>query len=677
MSEKKRTKILRKKETVDLSKNILESNRKINPAKESSLLAIWYTIFGFSWIFLTDLLVNTFFPDHEINAKIQTAKGWIFVILTVTFIFFTVKRRMVLIRDFVENMIVTKKVLSSTEEELYIQKAITDEIIGKAPVMIVIWDKDGGLKSVNPYTFEVLGYSDDYQFYSNWQEVITTSNNVAPLSQVFKRLQIEGRLTNFETELTSQSGSKVYVIWNSGILERKDANNNEYVSFGVDITERRKAENTLKGLAYTDSLTNLPNRFALEEEINKRITRNDQKFALIYLDVDNFKYVNDSLGHHVGDELLRYLANCISKVVKSKDFVARLGGDEFAIVVGNYTKTEQIFDLIDKLKQETGKTWYIYNHSFYISLSIGVSVYPDNGHEFNLLYKNADIAMYSSKSEGKDRVMFFEEAIEQNNLYHIEMAKKLQSAIETSEFELYYQPIFTLATNKIHGFEALLRWNEASRGFISPAEFIPLAENTGQIYAIERWVFQSALSQKKAWNASGHNDIVLSINLSSKTLISDVSFAIIESYLVDYQDNLENVVIEITETALITDMHKVILRAKRLKELGLKIALDDFGTGYSSLTHIKFLPVDIVKLDRSFISQIQNKGKDELIVSSVIDLVQKLGHQLVAEGIETQDQYDYLLKNDVPYGQGFLMSKPVPIQMANNLLNRLNLPTNE
>ncbi len=655
-----------------LTKKMLESRQNINPHKESLILAVSYTIFGFLWILLTDSLVNALFTDHELNAKIQTAKGWIFVILTVIFIFFTVKRRMELIKEFVENMIATKSVLSSTEEELYIQKAITDEIIGKAPVMIVIWDKDGALKSVNPYAFEVLGYGDDYQFYSNWQDVITTSENGASLSQVFKRLQIEGRLINYETELTSKSGKSVYVIWNSGILEKKDPGANEYVSFGVDITDRRYAENKLKGLAYTDSLTDLPNRIALEEEINRRITKSNQKFALIYIDVDNFKYVNDSLGHHVGDELLIYLAKCLRKVVKTKDFVARLGGDEFGIIVGNYTKREQIFDLIDKLKQESGKTWYIYNHSFYISLSIGVSIYPDNGHEFNLLYKNADIAMYSSKNEGKDRIMFFEEAIEQNNLYHIEMAKKLQNAIESSEFELYYQPIITLSNNQIHGFEALIRWNEATRGYISPAEFIPLAENTGQIYAIERWVFQSALTQKKAWNAMGYSDIILSINLSSKTLISDVSFAIIESYLTDYHDNLENIVIEITETALITDMHKVILRAKRLKDLGLKLALDDFGTGYSSLTHIKFLPVDIVKLDRQFISQIENKGKDELIVNSVIDLVQKLGHQLVAEGIETQDQFNYLLENNVEFGQGFLMSKPVPIQIANNLLVRLN-----
>lgn len=660
-----------KNDTKIISKKLLESKEKINPYKESLILAVSYTIFGFLWIFLTDSLVNALITDHEINAKIQTAKGWIFVILTVVFIFFTVKRRIELIKEFVENMIVTKNVLSSTEEELYIQKAITDEIIGKAPVMIVIWDKDGALKSVNPYSFEVLGYADDYQFYSNWQDVLTTSDNGASLSQVFKRLQVEGRLINFETELTSKSGKSVYVIWNSGILEKKDPNTNEYVSFGVDITDRRNAENKLKGLAYTDSLTDLPNRIALEDEINRRITKSDQKFALIYIDVDNFKYVNDSLGHHVGDELLIYLAKCLRKVIKTKDFVSRLGGDEFGIIVGNYTKREQVFDLIDRLKQESGKNWYIYNHSFYISLSIGVSIYPDNGKELNILYKNADIAMYSSKSEGKDRIMFFEEAIEQNNLYHIEMAKKLQNAIESSEFELYYQPIITLSNNQIHGFEALLRWNEASRGFISPAEFIPLAENTGQIYAIERWVFQSALSQKKAWNALGYPNIELSINLSSKTLISDVSFAIIESYLTEYQDNLENIVIEITETALITDMHKVILRVKRLKELGLKIALDDFGTGYSSLTHIKFLPVDIIKLDRQFISQIENKGKDELIVSSVIDLVQKLGHDLVAEGIETQDQFDYLLNNKVEYGQGFLMSKPVPIQIANNMLERL------
>ncbi len=657
--------------------NLLDTNRNINPLKDSLRIAIWYSIFGLLWITLTDFLLNWLVPEHELHAKIATAKGWLFVILTVVFIFLTVRRRIEIIKEFVDKMILTKKVLSSTEEELLIQKAITEEIIGKAPVMIVIWDQNGALKSVNPYAFEVLGYKDDLQFFSNWQDFITTSENIANLSQVFKRLQVESRLINYETELFTKSGSKVYVIWNSGILEKKESDNTEYVSFGVDITERRNAENTLKGIAYTDTLTGLPNRVALEDEVKRRLAKVESKFALLYLDVDNFKYVNDSLGHHVGDELLKYLASCISKVIKSKDYVARLGGDEYAIIIGNYTKKDQVFDLVDKLKQETGKTWYIYNHSFYISLSIGVALYPENGTEVNILSKNADIAMYSSKSEGKDRIMFFEEAIEQNNLYHIEMAKKLQNAIESSEFELYYQPIFTLADNTIHGFEALLRWNEVSRGFISPAEFIPLAEDTGQIYAIERWVFQSALSQKKAWNASGFNDITLSINLSSKTLISDVSFAIIESYLKEFNDDLSTVIIEITETALITDMHKVIMRVEKLKELGVKIALDDFGTGYSSLTHIKVLPIDIVKLDRSFISQVENKGKDELIVSSVIELVKKLDHQLVAEGIETQDQFDYLVNNKVELGQGYLMSKPIPIQSVNLLLEKTKQQPNE
>ncbi|PKL00813.1 MAG: hypothetical protein CVV56_03080 [Tenericutes bacterium HGW-Tenericutes-1] len=657
--------------------NLLDTNRKINPLKDSLRIAIWYSIFGLLWITISDFLLYWLVSDNDLELRIATAKGWLFVILTVVFIFLTVRRRIDIIKDFVDKMILTKKVLSSTEEELLIQKAITEEIIGKAPVIIIIWDQNGELKSVNPYAFEVLGYKDDLQFYSNWQDFITTSDNIANLSQVFKRLQVEGRLVNYETELITKSGSKVYVIWNSGILDRKDSGNTEYVSFGVDITERRNAENTLKGIAYTDTLTGLPNRVALENEVKRRLAKIESKFALLYLDLDNFKYVNDSLGHHVGDELLKYLANCISKVIKSKDYVARLGGDEFAIIIGNYTKKDQVFDLIDKIKQEAGKTWYIYNHSFYISLSIGVALYPDNGTEVNLLSKNADIAMYSSKSEGKDRIMFFEETIEQNNLYHIEMAKKLQNAIESSEFELYYQPIFTLADNTIHGFEALLRWNEVSRGFISPAEFIPLAENTGQIYAIERWVFQSALSQKKAWNANGFNDITLSINLSSKTLISDVSFAIIESYLKEFNDDLSTVVVEITETALITDMHKVIMRVEKLKELGVKIALDDFGTGYSSLTHIKLLPVDIVKLDRSFISQVENKGKDEMIVSSVIELVKKLDHQLVAEGIETQDQYDYLVNNKVELGQGFLMSKPIPIQSVNLLLEKMRQPSNE
>ncbi len=648
---------------------LTETHKGIRPVRESLIIVLWYSLFGFSWIALTDSILEWLVSDPDQVQNIQLIKGWIFIILTVLIIFAIVRKRIEMIKSFVEGMTAATKVIDSTEEALLVQKAMTDEIIGKAPVMIIIWNNDGSLKSVNPYTLEVLGIKTNQDNDQIWKDFESVNKDINGIISVFSTLKQEERLINYETKLITLDNQVVYVIWNSGVLPRNNGDTNDYVSFGVDVTEKKLAADRLQELAFKDVMTGLPNRVSLEQHVQKRMNQVKSRFALLYIDVDNFKYVNDSLGHNVGDELLKYLANCLSKAVGPNHFVARLGGDEFAIVIDPFIDREQVISIVEQLKQETGKTWYIYNHSFFISLSIGVAVSGDHGNDFHTLSKNADIAMYSAKNEGKNRLMFFEETIEQNSLYHMDMAKRIQKAIETSAFELYYQPQYHLADRIITGFEALIRWNDPNRGFISPAEFIPLAEETGQIYAIERWVFEAALAQKKQWNQTGHDQLTLSINLSSKTLISDINFATIEKAIADFDGDPSKISIEITETALISDIEKVLLRVHRLKKLGVKIALDDFGTGYSSLTHIKLLPIDIVKLDRSFISQIENKGKDEMIISSVISLVKKLGFNLVAEGIENQAQFDYLVANGCESGQGYLMSRPLDIQKANQYIS--------
>jgi EAL domain-containing protein (putative c-di-GMP-specific phosphodiesterase class I) len=284
------------------------------------------------------------------------------------------------------------------------------------------------------------------------------------------------------------------------------------------------------------------------------------------------------------------------------------------------------------------------------------------------LSKHADIAMYQSKKEGKGRVTFFHPSLVENSLHHIEMAKKMQKAIEQKSFELYYQPLYQLSTKTISGMEALIRWNDPTLGFIPPSVFIPLAEETGQIYEIEQWVFRSALKQRNIWDDAGYENLNLSINLSGKTLMSDSHFASIEEELNRYGGNRSQIMIEITETAVIHDVDLVVSHLERLRFLKTKIALDDFGTGYSSLTHIKTLPIDVIKLDRDFIGQIENKGKDETIVRAVINLVKKLGYKLVAEGIETESQYQYLDTHGCEFGQGYLMSRPLPVKDINRLL---------
>ncbi|MGD9605002.1 MAG: putative bifunctional diguanylate cyclase/phosphodiesterase [Bacilli bacterium] len=647
---------------------LLNSNKTINSVKESLIIVLFYSIFGFLWIISTDTILSWLVKDPEQYSDIQTIKGWIFIILTVMIIYVIVKKRLDILNDFIEKMYQTSHILTQTEERLHIQKAQTEQIIGQAPVMIAIWDNDGNLKSVNPYALEALGYESSSTFYQDWENLLFANANIENLKKIFKLLKSNHRLFNVETELIKKNGDKIIVLWNSGVLPEQVSEFTEYVSFGIDITEKRQNEDRLQYLAFHDSLTGLPNRDALEIMINTSFQTKDNLFALLYIDVDNFKFINDTLGHNVGDELLKHIGKSISSVVKEPHFNARLGGDEFAIVINNFINREQIIALVEQIKQAIGKTWFIYNHNFFVSISVGVAISKTNGLDFNTLSKNADIAMYHAKKEGKDRVVFFDEAIENNNLFQIDMAKKIQKAIELQEFELFYQPQYNLKNKQIYGFEALIRWKEENIGYISPADFIPIAEETGQIFAIEKWVFNEALSQKKKWDEMGFHNFSLSINLSSKTLISEINFATIEESLANFDGDLSSIIIEITETAIITDMDKVISHANKLKDLGVNIALDDFGTGYSSLTHIKLLPIDIVKLDRGFINQIDNKGKDEMIVNSVIYLVKKIGYKLIAEGIEQESQIDYLIENECEYGQGFLLNRPMNVQKATQLL---------
>jgi PAS domain S-box-containing protein len=293
--------------------SLIERSDKINSFKESIIIVIWYGIFGFLWILMTDAILNWLISDPIQYRNAQLVKGWLYVFLTIVFIFLVVKRRIDLIKNFIDDVVATNIVLDKTEEELYIQNAFTDEIIGSAPVIIAIWDEEGSLKSVNPYALEVLGYDATSVFYQEWMELLFSEENKASLLSVYEIVRKDEHLKNHGTELITKDGRIVNILWNGGTLNLNRAGKYEYVSFGVDVTELKKAEDQWKHLAYNDYLTDLPNRVSLEQEVTKRFFTASDPFVLLYLDVDNFKYINDSLGHNVGDELLKHISKCLKK----------------------------------------------------------------------------------------------------------------------------------------------------------------------------------------------------------------------------------------------------------------------------------------------------------------------------------------------------------------------------
>ncbi len=470
----------------------------------------------------------------------------------------------------------------------------------------------------------------------------------------------------------------MYFLINKRVKLIKNATNEAllaYEELKASNEEQILLEKELIHMAFYDSLTGLPNRDMFVNKIRDYADKNKgkNKFAIAYLDIDNFKYINDTLGHHVGDEFLKYISNKLYSIIKYPNIVARLGGDEFAILINEFETEEKLLFKIDNIVKSIGNTWSSNNREFFISMSIGVAIYPDDGNDANTLLKNSDIAMYVAKKDGKNKCLLYEEDIHEDIIWHIYMTNKIQKALDNKEFTLYYQPQIELVTGEIVGMEALVRWKHPTEGFISPAEFIPVAEDTGQIYNLDQRIIQNALIQKEKWEDAGFSDIQLSINLSSKTLISDYNFKQIESILSDFNVDYSKIVFEITETAVISNVDLAIERLSSLKSKGLKIAMDDFGTGYSSITYLKKLPIDIIKLDRSYIKTVTSDSLDSAIVKCILALADDFDFRVVAEGIETCEQLEYLKNINCHIGQGFYLGMPSPVEKINELLkNNMN-----
>lgn len=431
-------------------------------------------------------------------------------------------------------------------------------------------------------------------------------------------------------------------------------------------SESLKAMNELEHMAYYDTLTGLPNRAMLASHVKKLIIQN-KKFAIALLNIDNFKYINDTVGHAAGDEYLKFMGNKLSAENVLPNMVARLGSDEFVILINDYESDDLLLHKLETIKNNMGKTWNSHAREFFISVSIGISEYPNDCNDFDTLIKNSDIAKSYAKKNGKGKILFFDESINKENLYYINMANEIQKGLDNEEFELYYQPQISLISCKVVGVEALVRWCHLNE-FIPPGEFIPVAESTGQIYELERRILRNVLIQKQKWEAAGLKGLIVSINLSSKSLLSSENFKKIKDIFLEYNMDYSDLVIEVTETAAISDINIAIERLNVLKDLGLKVALDDFGTGYSSLKHLVVLPIDIIKIDKSYVNFEYGNTKGKLISKFIVSLAHDLGFNVIAEGIETPEQLEYMKSIDSEYGQGYYLDRPMNLNKINELL---------
>ncbi|MZQ74552.1 MAG: EAL domain-containing protein [Peptoclostridium sp.] len=683
-------------------KKLMGSRDSVSPIFDAAKIALIYGVLGGLWISFSDRILSSAIEDTQKYAMMQTYKGWIFVGITMVILFLLIGKRMCLFKYALdmaaeENMKLaeTNKKLGNAEEELRVkmeklrtkrqalveiidmyrkERQLADNIINNVAVLVAIWDKNGRVKRINPYAEKLLGYTQDEIAGRNWVDVVVSSEDQEFMRGVFEKVRSGQTLKNHESRIMDRNGNYVDILWNSSVLHNNDGAPTEIISLGTDITQRKALEKKLHSLAYYDELTGLSNRVMFENYMRDLLEINGdskESFALVYMDTDNFKHINDTYGHFAGDILLKHIAGVLKEQVVSPDRAVRLGGDEFAIILTGISSKVQIQAKLDSLVSSLRKPWIIGEHEFLISFSMGIAVYPEHGEDMTTLLKNADTAMFSVKEKGKDSYAFYSQQMQEKNLKHIDMINQLRRAIENEEFLLHYQPKIHLESGRIIGAEALIRWLHPEKGFIPPNEFIPLAEQTGQIKEIGAWVLKNALEQKKVWNKMGYENLKLSINLSGRQLSEESMAEDIGELLKGIDMDCNGVELEITETAVMTDLEAAVETLGKLRELGFRIALDDFGTGYSSLTYLKKLPMDTVKMDRRFIKNIESDDADKAIIEAVIQMANSLKKHVVAEGIETISQLEFLRKVGCGFGQGFLFSKPVTAREFEGMMLRV------
>jgi diguanylate cyclase (GGDEF)-like protein/PAS domain S-box-containing protein len=425
-----------------------------------------------------------------------------------------------------------------------------------------------------------------------------------------------------------------------------------------DVTERRRADERISHLAHYDALTDLPNRVLFREQIERELQRagGDQQFALLYIDIDEFKGINDSLGHHVGDELLKTVAARIRSCIADTDLIARLGGDEFAVIQTAVGNISDVVEFVTRIHDAIRQPYQCLGHQLSTDASIGIALAPQDGTDLDQLIKNADLAMYAAKADGRRTHRFFEPAMDASAKARLTMEQDLRQALADGGFEIHYQPLVDLRHNEVTGCEALLRWRHPERGMISPAEFIPVAEDTGLINELGEWVLRTACAEAASW--PDHIRIAVNVSpvqLKCQTLALKIIGALAASGLP--ASRLE---IEITEAVLIRDDEAALAILHQLRTIGVRIALDDFGTGYSSLSYLKRFPFDKIKIDRCFISDIAEIDGSSAIVQAVVNIAAARNMTTTAEGVETLEQQELLRTLGCTEMQGYLFSAAKP-----------------
>ncbi len=532
-----------------------------------------------------------------------------------------------------------------------------------------LWDLDvpTGQEYFSPNLLRMYGFSEHEldQCISALDE--RTHPDDVPRMKRDRQAHLDGLCSSYKNEhrVRCKDGHWKWVL-SRGMVISRDAQGMPLRMIGThtDITERKNAEAQIWQQANFDTLTGLPNRRMLRERLEqelKKCRRDGLKLAVVFMDLDHFKEVNDTLGHHQGDQLLIQAAHRIQHCLREVDTVARMGGDEFTLLVTELQDSCHLETILLKLLQAVGTAFLLEQQQVYVSASIGVTLYPEDGMEIEDLLKNADQALYVAKGAGRNRYSYFTPELQQAAQRRVRLTQDLRQALSDKQFKVVYQPIVELATGHVHKAEALIRWQHPIRGLINPADFIPIAESSGLIVDIGEWVFQQVVAQVKAWRNVLHPQFQISVN-KSPVQFENPNPA--QSRWIDQLKALglggDSIVVEITEGLLLSTSDGVIEQILELSDDGIQVSLDDFGTGYSSLSYLQKFDIDFIKIDQSFVRQLVAGSTDLALCQAIIAMAHALGMKVIAEGVESQQQRDLLAEAGCDYGQGYLFSRPVP-----------------
>ena len=628
----------------------MKKNRLINhtnestPHNEALRISTLFFIASLLWIIVSDAIYFNFIGENTAEFRqIYTYNGLVFVILTSIMIYFLTYHSMNKIIKLDRTLNIKNDILNDAKNDLYKHQSLLYKVIDNSTLIIINFDLDCNITSVNPYFYTLTNFTYNDVIGKNANVIFSDIDN-DQFNNPKEYVKSGGTIPNIEVLMIDGNQEERFLLLNISQLKNKIGETEGYIAVGMDITETKQLEKTIKLLGSYDTLTGLPNRRYFERKFENLLKTQGQswKYAFLYIDIDNFKYVNDTLGHHAGDSLLIHIAETLKGILGNKHLISRISDDEFAIILCNVESKNEIDMIASNIQETIKQPWECGNQKFYISTTIGVALMPKDGNDYISLLKNANMSMEYCKINNKTNYCYFNEEIQRQFVDNISLLNDVKRAITNKEFTLNYQLIKETTSEKFHSAESLIRWYHPQKGYIPPMNFIPVIEKTSLIFEIRDFVINEALRQKSQWNKMGLDIPKIGINISAKSFRSEDLVSVIKNKLAEYNVGSNELILELTETGFVEDLEDIKKNIIELKRLGVEIAIDDFGTGYSSLARLKDLQIDYLKIDRTFIMNIDKDNDTKKVVISVIQMAKALGLNVIAEGIETKEQYELL-----------------------------------